>query len=396
MSLFNSLGSNYSFATVRRSLLPVPRKSADILRQKLQEQYAASQVFLTYKGREAITQILRQLQLPVGSGVAINGYTCYVVYAAVVAAGHKPYLLDIGRDSLNFSVDTLRTTLKREHQIAAVIIQNTLGIPAPVDGIVELCNQYKIPLIEDLAHSAGMTYANGKLAGTIGQAAALSFSQDKIIDAVSGGAAVLFQPKAFEPNYIFVGGWQRWQAFWYPLNSWIIRHTHSIGIGKVWLKLLRLLRLTPNQMAGDPRAVRRLPNHTAGLALAGFENLATSNAHRQKIAAIYCQELPGSVRLPHDEHAVYIRFPLIVDNPRGLEEYLKQHHIHISQPWYGAVIDPARYLSQTDYASGLCPQAEYMAEHIINLPTHVNINEQQALGLAQNINQWLSMREGGK
>jgi dTDP-4-amino-4,6-dideoxygalactose transaminase len=347
-------------------------------------------VFLAYKCREAITLILRQLQLPSGSYVAINGYTCFVVYAAVVAAGLKPYLLDISKDNLNFSANTLAEALKKERLLCAVIVQNTLGMSSPIEGIRELCLQQKLPLIEDLAHSAGLVYPSGKRAGTVGQAAAFSFSQDKIIDAVSGGAALLFQKKAFEPDYMPVSTWQRLQAYWYPLNTFIVRKTHHLGLGKIWLRLLKLTKLIPNQMAGNPEDIRMLPNHQAKQALQALQLLPETIAHRQKIAAIYQKTLPPAVQLPHQDGSVYIRFPLLVEDPRGLETYLKQYGMYLGRPWYDAVVAPGKYLARTDYQQGQCPDAEYIAEHMANLPTHININEAQAQALAEKVNQWLS------
>ncbi len=390
MNIFNSLGSNYSSTQVRQSLLPASSSTTADLSKQLQQDYHAEAVFLTYKCREAITLILRQLQLPAGSYVAINGYTCYVVYAAVVAAGFKPYLLDISKDNLNFSVNTLNEALQKERTISAVIVQNTLGMPAPIDGIREMCLQHKLPLIEDLAHSAGMVYPNGQRAGTVGAGAAFSFSQDKIIDAVSGGAAVLFQKKAFVPDYLPVSLWQRWQAYWYPLNTFLIRKTFNSGLGKVWLKAFRMLKLMPDQMAGNPKDIRALPNCQAKQARQAFQDLPEVISHRQAIAAIYQKALLERVQLPHVDGSVYVRFPLLVDDPRRLQDFLKREGIHTSQPWYDAVIAPGKYMSQTDYQVGQCPNAEYVADHIANLPTHVNISEDQARELAEKVNQWLS------
>jgi dTDP-4-amino-4,6-dideoxygalactose transaminase len=311
------------------------------------------------------------------------------VYAAVKAAGLKPYMVDIAKDTLNFSSTALETALKTEPAIKAAIVQNTLGMSAAIDGISRLCQQYGISIVEDLAHSAGLTYSSGQAAGTVGIAAALSFSQDKMIDAVSGGAALLFQPKAFEPDYQSVGGWQRLQAFWYPFNTFIVRKTHSFGVGKAWLKFLRATKLLPDQMAGDPREIRVLPNHQAKWAAIARKDLPAAIRHRQKIADVYRQALPAEIQIPHQAGSVYIRFPLLVNNPRGLETYLKTQNIHIARPWYDAVIAPGRYMLQTDYQTGQCPNAEYVAEHIINLPTHINISEAQAQELAGKVHEWL-------
>lgn len=392
MSIFNSLGSNYSTKQVWRSLLPASPNAPAALADDLKRLYSAPSVYLTYKGREAITLVLRQLNLSAGSYVAINGYTCYVVYAAVQAAGFKPYMLDIDENNLNFSAETLKRGLQAQPHIKAVIIQNTLGMACDMAAIKELCDQHNMPLIEDLAHSAGLKYATGQQAGTVGSAAALSFSQDKIIDAVSGGAAVLHQAVSPEPALASVSLKLRVQAFFYPLNSLLIRKTHTIGFGKIWLKLLKILKLLPNQMAGDPKVVRKLPAHQARATQLALSDLPAVLMHRQKIAAIYHAAIAEGVQLPFDSDAVYIRFPLKVGDPRSLESHLRTAGIHIARPWYDAVIAPGRYMPLTDYQAGTCPHAEDMAAHIINLPTHINVTQTDAQFIAGKVNEWLKLQ----
>lgn len=180
MSIFNSLGSNYDFKFVLKSLF---LKNDGGLKKFLERKYKG-QVTLTYKGREAIELALSGL--PKGSLIAINGFTCFAVYEAIKKAGHKALYLDIEKGELNFSPETL----KRAVNVKAVIIQNTLGYPCDIEKISQVCKENKIILIEDLAHSVGTRYENGKEAGMVGDFVALSFSQDKMIDVVSGGALI--------------------------------------------------------------------------------------------------------------------------------------------------------------------------------------------------------------
>lgn len=180
MSIFNSLGSNYDFKFVLKALFS---KREGALKKFLEDKYKG-QVTLTRKGRQAIELALSGL--PKGSSVAINGFTCFAVYEAIQKAGHKALYLDIEKGELNFSVDALRKT----SNVKAVIIQNTLGSPCEIEKIAQICKENKIILIEDLAHCVGTRYESGVEAGTVGDFVALSFSQDKMIDAVSGGALI--------------------------------------------------------------------------------------------------------------------------------------------------------------------------------------------------------------
>lgn len=180
MNIFNSLGSNYDFQFVLKSLFS--RGGGDL--KKILEDKYKGRVTLTRKGREAIELALSGL--PPGSLIAINGFTCFAVYEAIKKAEHKALYLDIDKGDLNFSADTL----KRAFNVKAVIVQNTLGYPCDIEKIAQICKENKIILIEDLAHCVGTKYESGVEAGTVGDFVALSFSQDKMIDAVSGGALI--------------------------------------------------------------------------------------------------------------------------------------------------------------------------------------------------------------
>ena len=384
MSIFNSLGSNYVRGSAVYKLGANNAYAKDQLAKYLQQRYGKS-IQLTYKGREALAVIL-QSAARTGSFVAVNGYTCYAVYQAIVAAGLKPYYLDIERDELNFTAKTLGAALKKEPGITAVVIQNTLGMTCEIQQIRKLCTAHGAFLLEDLAHSIGLRYAHGKEAGTVGDGAALSFSQDKMIDAVSGGAAVMAGLKI---EQVPAARWHRFTTRLYPYASLVIRATTSMMIGKFLLRALKSLRMLPGPMSGQALPVRMLPAWHSAAALAAYSRLSKTIAHRQKIAAIYRRILPASVQLKHTEEAVYLRFPLLVENPRGLIAHLKQMHVYIGDRWYDAPIAPMALMTGTDYVSGDCPNAEYVAARMVNLPTHLNIHETQAEDLARKVAQWL-------
>lgn len=391
MSIFNSLGSNYNSESGVYTLFKPSKKSIDQLKNYLQTRYDSSSVELTYKGREAIALILSNLDLPRGSYVAVNGYTCYAVYQAIEAAGLHPYYLDISKNDLNFNSHALEAAFKQPPYITAVMIQNTLGIACDIEAIQKICKQNKAILIEDLAHSIGLIYPNGQEAGTVGLATALSFSQDKMIDAVSGGAA-LFNSKAQDLNVVEKASARHLLLTrLYPWSTLFIRKTFDAIIGRATLKASRLLRLLPGPMSGAASPAHVLPAWHSQLALNAYQHLYDTIIHRQRIAAIYRDHLPANIQFKHHDSAVYLRFPIQVDEPIKLIEFLKGHHIYLSDRWYDAPIAPKRFLDKTDYKPGDCPNAEYISDRMVNLPTHINVSEAQAHKIVEKVNQWLAL-----
>jgi dTDP-4-amino-4,6-dideoxygalactose transaminase len=74
-------------------------------------------------------------------------------------------------------------------KISACIVMHTFGFPARVEEILEVCNQWQIPLIEDAAESLGTT-VKGKPTGSFGKVGVFSFNGNKIVTSGGGGALV--------------------------------------------------------------------------------------------------------------------------------------------------------------------------------------------------------------
>ncbi len=394
MTIFNSLGSNYDLRFVWEALWARNKSpAADNLKDLLRKKYTG-EVHLVYKGREALELALKRLNLPQGSSIAINGFTCYAVYRSVVDTGYKIVYLDIGAKGLNFSAAELTKTVEKNPSIKAVIIQNTLGFPCKIEPIAKLCRQKGIVLIEDLAHSVGAVYANGKEAGSVGDFVVLSFSQDKMIDAISGGALIVRNKKYqedFNEELQIITLIRELMDRFYPLLTWLIRKTYAIKLGKLLHYTLKKFKLLSTPMDESFYDLYSLSNWYCSLVLYSFAKLESNLSHRRSIAKIYKDNLDKKI-MPTDIHLINnssnLRFPIFVGKRKGLISFLAMKDVYISDIWYDAPVAPKRYLKQTDY-QGQCPNAEQTASSIVNLPTHISISESDALEISHQINQWL-------
>ena len=66
---------------------------------------------------------------------------------------------------------------------------HSFGHPCRIDNIKDICDKYKISLIEDAAESLGSFYKD-KHTGTFGQMGVISFNGNKIITGGSGGCVI--------------------------------------------------------------------------------------------------------------------------------------------------------------------------------------------------------------
>lgn len=76
---------------------------------------------------------------------------------------------------------------KTGHRIKAVLPMHTFGHPVDLDPLVEVCQKFKLELIEDAAESLGSFY-KGRHTGNWGKLSTLSFNGNKTITTGGGGA----------------------------------------------------------------------------------------------------------------------------------------------------------------------------------------------------------------
>lgn len=385
MAIFNSLGSNYNLQYVFKSLFSDNGKKNLKLKNYLSEKYNGKTT-LTYKGREAITLALKILNLPKETCVAINGFTCYAVFKAIKEAGITPVCLDLDKKNydLNFSPEFLEKLLIENKNIKVVIIQNTLGYPCDIEKIAQICKEKDLILIEDLAHCIGTRYNNGREAGGLGDFVTLSFSQDKIIDAVSGGALVIRNKKFQNHNLASQGetlqNYQQFKDKFYPSLTYKIRFLYDFYLGKLLHYVLKNLNLLSKPMQGGLYKFYSLPNWYCNLALMGFRNLSKQLKHRREIAKIYARNLNKKIlnqditkNIPLSSN---LRFPIFVGNRKDLIKFLQKNKIFVSDIWYDSVAPE-------------CPNAVEISHIILNLPTHINVSKKDALRITEKINEWL-------
>ncbi len=384
MAIFNSLGSNYSRTFVLKSLFAFGSpKDTQTVREHLKSLFGGK-VTLTYKGRQALELALRRSGLPAGSRVGINGFTCYVVYQAVKNAGLEPVMIDVAKDLLHFDADGLEQT----RNLKAVIIQNTFGLVVDIVAIEKVVKQNKLLLIEDLAHSFGAVYDDGREAGTVGDLVMLSFSQDKQQDVVAGGALIDRRQKAVRDNALPQASlWVRAKNRTYPFWSGLIRTGYSLGLGRYIHFVLKNLHLLATPMGDNKQGLASMSFGAARLLKNRLQNQASETLHRRHIAAVYQKELSKNLQYAFVGEPSFVRFPVRVKNPARVITALKRREIYIGDTWYDAPIAPKKYMAHVQYESGQCPNVEKLVTEIVNLPTHKHVSPQQAKKICDIVNQ---------
>ncbi|MDB9488569.1 DegT/DnrJ/EryC1/StrS family aminotransferase [Dolichospermum circinale] len=136
------------------------------------------------------------LQL-VGVGSGDEVFCSTLTFAAtanpIIYLGAKPVFIDSDRISWNMNPELLQEALQKRAYFGklpkAVILVHLYGQSADIEPILQVCDQYNIPLIEDAAEALGATY-KGLSPGTFGRIGIYSFNGNKIITTSGGGMLV--------------------------------------------------------------------------------------------------------------------------------------------------------------------------------------------------------------
>ena len=189
-------------------------KYVDRFEEMIRNFTGAKYAIATVNGTSALHIALKLAGVQQGDLVITQPLTFIATCNAITYCGAEPIFVDIDPDTLGMSPDSLASWLQEnvelkverveeglegldpqpsqlsqpykpyhkinKKRISACVPMHTFGHPCKMDNIVEICNRYHIPVVEDAAESIGSCY-KGKHTGTFGKLGILSFNGNKTI-----------------------------------------------------------------------------------------------------------------------------------------------------------------------------------------------------------------------
>lgn len=151
------------------------------------------QVAALSAGTAALHLALIQCGVEYGDEVICQSMTFSASANPIAYQGATPVFVDSEADTWNMCPNYLRKAitdrLAKGKRVKAIIVVHLYGMPAKMDEILAIANEFQIPVIEDAAESLGSKY-KGKSCGSFGRFGVLSFNGNKIITTSGGGALV--------------------------------------------------------------------------------------------------------------------------------------------------------------------------------------------------------------
>ncbi|MFD2514264.1 DegT/DnrJ/EryC1/StrS family aminotransferase [Pontibacter locisalis] len=144
-------------------------------------------------GTAALHLALIILGVQAGDEVICQSMTFSASANPIAYQGATPVFVDSEDRTWNMSPEFLEEAIKdrisKGRKPKAIIVVHLYGMPAEMDRIMAIADQYEIPVVEDAAEALGSSY-KGKPLGTFGAMSILSFNGNKIITTSGGGALV--------------------------------------------------------------------------------------------------------------------------------------------------------------------------------------------------------------
>ncbi len=183
------------------------------LEQEIAEYSGASYGVGVTSGTDALLVCLMGLGIGQGDKVITSPFSFFATMGAILRVGATPVFADI--DPVSFNIDPSKIgellAADTERKIKAIIPVHLYGQCAEMAAIMQLAEQYQLPVIEDAAQAIGAEYPiekNGKIdyqrAGSMGKAGCFSFFPSKNLGGIGDGGMVVVQEKEFAEKLILL------------------------------------------------------------------------------------------------------------------------------------------------------------------------------------------------
>ncbi|MFB9390514.1 DegT/DnrJ/EryC1/StrS family aminotransferase [Streptomyces coeruleoprunus] len=297
-------------------------------------------------GTNALKLALEALGVGPGDEVITVSNTAAPTVIAIVGAGATPVFVDVREEDFLMDTDQVEAAITPRTKV--ILPVHLYGQCVDMEPLREIADRHGLKILEDCAQAHGARH-HGRLAGTMGDAAAFSFYPTKVLGAYGDGGAVITADEETDRA---------------------MRQLRYYGMEKVYY-------------------VVRSPGHNSRLDEVQAEILRTKLARldsyiegRNAVARRYEEGLgdltgPGGLQLPAtNEGNTHVYYVYVVRHPRRDEiiEALKAHDIslNISYPWPVHTMSGFAHLG---WGEGSLPVTEKLAGEIFSLPMYPSLPE---------------------
>jgi perosamine synthetase len=210
-------------------------------------------------GTVALHLALMALGVQPGDEVIVPTLTFVATPNAVTYCGAKPVFVD--SESETWNLDPKQVEAKITPRTKGIIAVHLYGHPAKMSELKKIARRYNLFLLEDAAEAHGAE-CDGRVIGSIGDAAAFSFYANKIITTGEGGMVVTDDDAWAERARLLRGqGMDPNRRYWHPIVGYNYRMMNlpaAIGLAQLE-KIERQLELRSRLARLYRERLRKMP-----------------------------------------------------------------------------------------------------------------------------------------
>lgn len=302
-------------------------------------------------GTDALQVAMMSLGLKPGDEVVTTTFTFIATAEVIALLGLSPVLVDVLEDTMNIDPEAIRNAITSKTK--AIVPVHLFGQTANMEEIMAIAEEHNLFVIEDNAQAIGANYTfkNGsiKKAGAIGHIGCTSFFPSKNLGAYGDGGAIFTNDDDLAEQMRAVvnhGMKVRYYHDYVGVNSRL--DSIQAAVLKVKLPLL------------DDFAKAR--NYAA-------------NYYNSAFAA--CDKIIIPITAKFTDH-VFHQYTLVLKDVdrKGLQKYLSDKGIS-NAVYYPVPLHQQKAYQDSRYKDGDFPIAEKLAAHVMSLPIHTELNDEQ-------------------
>lgn len=328
--------------------------------QKNLEQYTgAKHVIPVGNGTDALQIALMALGLQSGDEVITPTFTFIATAEVVALLGLKPVVVDVDWDTMNISVEAVRKAITPRTK--AIVPVHLFGQCADMEALMTIAKEHNLYIVEDACQAIGAvyTFANGtqKQAATMGDIGCTSFFPSKNLGCYGDGGAIFTNDDELAAKMRAIAN-----------HGMVVRYYHdTIGVNS------------------------RLDSIQAAVLDAKLPHLDEYIEARQKAAAYYDEAFKNNshILIPtraanstHVFHQYTLR--LIEVDREALRNALAEAGIP-AMIYYPVPLHMQKAYQDSRYKEGDFPVAERLANCVLSLPMHTELDEEQLAYITQNV-----------
>ena len=316
---------------------------------ELEEYLDVKNVIPCANGTDALQVAMMALNFKPGDEVITASFT-YVATAEVIALLKlKPVLVDVNPDT--FTIDPSAIEKAITAKTVGIVPVHLFGQCADMQGVMEVANEHNLVVIEDSAQAIGadftlknkMTYK----AGTIGKVGTTSFFPSKNLGCMGDGGAIFTNDDELATRLRIICNH----------GQSVLYHHDDIGVNS---------RLDSMQAAILRVKLRYLDDYCKSRqGAAAFYDAAFQHNPKIKIPA----HQPGSTHVFH-------QYTLVLNgvSRTAMKDFLATKDIP-SMIYYPIPLHMQKAYTDPRYKQGDFPVTEHLCNHVISLPMHTEMSE---------------------